>query len=78
MSRYLPPHWEEWLKNEGPLQLSDFNGDISLEFEDESTAYFKYACVVVDEERKELCIFTEHCGYHVFSLHGLKVKKYGK
>lgn len=55
------------------LGASDFpHATVQLTFEDGSEASFRYAFFVEDRERDELAVFTEHCGYHVFSLHGLQ------
>jgi hypothetical protein len=74
---YLPAHWQEWLDRNGPLMPIDFSvvEDVVLEFEDGSTARFRYAFYEVDEERREIAVFTEHCGYHVFSTLGLTYRK---
>ena len=45
---------------------------VRLRFDDGSEASFKYAFFVEDRERKELAVFTEHCGYHVFPLLSLE------
>ncbi len=73
----LPPHWQEWLRSHRPqtggeLRASDFktNAVVRLQFDDGSLAVFNYAFYAVDEDRKELAVFTEHCGYHVFDLPG--------
>jgi hypothetical protein len=31
-------------------------------------ATFEHSFAVADDSRRELAVFTEHCGYHVFSL----------
>ena len=73
----LPEHWqhwvEEWAKNKSGgkhnrLSAQDFNGCVKLTFPDDSYALFEFAFYAVDEEREELAVFTEHCGYHVFPL----------
>ncbi len=73
----LPDHWQQWViawskeRSGGErdrLGLEDFNGCVKLRFPDDSHAVFEYAFYVVDEEREELAVFTEHCGYHVFPL----------
>lgn len=36
---------------------------------DESVVEFRYALFIVNELRKAIAVFTEHCGYHVFPYH---------
>ena len=77
----LPTHWQEWVRR-WALDNSDgkhdrlgahhFNGCVKLQFADGSYALFEYAFYAVDTVRNELAVFTEHCGYHVFPLHGLQ------
>jgi hypothetical protein len=69
MTDYLPEHWRQWLEKHGRLSVRDFgNQKVSLRFVDGSLAVFEFAFFVVNEEREELAVFTEHCGHHVFSL----------
>ena len=58
------------------LNAYDFlpNQKIILKFEDESYAEFHNALLINAPEFDELGIFTEHCGYHVFSLGGTYVQ----
>jgi hypothetical protein len=72
-AKYLPPHWVGWLEKRNGLSATDFhNGVVKLIFEDDSFAVFDYAFCVEDKDRAELAVFTEHCGYHVFSTRGLE------
>ena len=50
------------------LSASDFpaNQTLTLLFPDRSTAHFRYAFFVRSTPRRQLAVFTEHCGYHVF------------
>ncbi len=73
----LPDHWKQWVesytegrKHPGHLSASDFPSDrsVHLVFPDGSTCLFRYAFYVADDERRELAVFTEHCGYHVFPI----------
>ncbi len=78
MDKYLPQHWRNWIVENkyGKLMVCDFDGSVVLiDFEDGSSARFNYAFYVVSEEHKELAVFTEHCGYYVFPLRGLKYTK---
>ncbi len=73
----IPIHWQQWIKNYSKeasngkwerLGVKDFNGFVKIRFPDGSSVLFEYAFYAVDEDRKELAVFTEHCGYHVFPL----------
>jgi hypothetical protein len=44
------------------------NKHLRLKFADDSTAFFRYAFALIDEDEEEVAVFTEHCGYHVFPL----------
>ncbi len=71
--KYLPAHWKAWLRENrtfgSKLDAGPFPREVlTLEFPDASTARFAYAYCVHDEERGELAVFTEHCGYHVFPV----------
>ncbi len=77
----LPPHWQEWVEHWARdqsggkwnrLGAPDFNGCVKLTFPDDSHALFEHAFYAVDEDRQELAVFTEHCGYHVFRLTELR------
>jgi hypothetical protein len=51
------------------LQSDDFpNGELRITFVDDSLAHFKFSFFVTNSSRREVAIFTEHCGYHVFPL----------
>lgn len=52
---------------------SDFVTGLCLRFEDGSSALFKHAFCLKDEERDEIAVFTEHCGYHIFPLIGTEI-----
>ncbi len=69
MKNWLPPHWKVWLSVRRRLTCSDFDGDVTIEFGDESNAFFKNAFFVTDKERKEVAVFTEHFGYFVFKTY---------
>lgn len=77
-AKYLPQHWRDWINDNkgGRLSAHDFTGDVVLiDFEDGSTIRFNYAFYVEDEEHDEICVFTEHCGYHVFSRRGIRYRR---
>jgi len=82
---YLPKHWKDWII-ERALKCSNgkskdfsgsvFRGDIRLKFEDGSTCFFESAFYAEDEEKNELMVGTQRCGYHVFPLHDLDYRYY--
>ncbi len=50
------------------LSLRDFqsNGEVELQFADQSHAKFNFAFFIASREKNAVAVFTEHCGYHVF------------
>lgn len=80
----LPQRWQQKileyleLKGEGHetnLGAADFpaNKTVRIKFHDDSFAEFRYTLVIEAPEFNEVGIFTEHCGYHIFSLYGTEV-----
>ncbi|MBG8554185.1 hypothetical protein [Hymenobacter guriensis] len=73
----LPERWkirlQDYLLAKGSdhrsLGASDFpNGNVvRITFEDDSKVEFRYAFVIEAPEFKEIAVFTEHCGYHLFN-----------
>jgi hypothetical protein len=49
-----------------------FRGVVMLLWQDSSQAVFQNAFFVEAREEGNLVVFTEHCGYHKFSLAGLR------
>ena len=72
----LPQRWQDKLQNYlveigskyKELSAGAFQHDLKITFEDRSYAFFFYAFYWIDEELKEVAVFTEHCGYHIFYL----------
>lgn len=73
----LPERWQDWLVNwaafqygrsRGELRAGDFGGCVRVSFCDGSHVLFEHSFCAVDEGNRELAVFTEHCGYHVFPL----------
>ncbi len=71
--RSLPAHWQDWISNHtrgrrhAGLSAADFpSNGVRVQFADGSYALFRYAFVVHDDDRGEVAVFTEHCGYYVF------------
>ena len=64
------------IRDRQTLNAYDFfpNRKIILKFEDESYAEFRYALLIQAPEWDEVGIFTEHCGYHIFSMGGTYVQ----
>lgn len=82
----LPPRWKakirQWISTYGDdsharLGAGDFPSSscVHLKFEDGSTAAFNFAIVMEAPELNEIGFFTEHCGYHIFSLDGTHVAR---
>lgn len=76
----LPDYWQSRLveigleRSEGKhstLAATCFNGKVQLQFEDGSFCFFNHAFFLVDDERSELLVLTEHCGYHLYSMNEL-------
>ena len=84
--RDLPQKWQtkiqDYLEKSGTkykeLSASDFQNDLKITFADGSNAFFRYAFYWVDKESKEVAVFTEHCGYHIFPLFATKLETLGK
>jgi hypothetical protein len=77
----LPEPWAKKLKahlrdefgaDRDHLSATDFsiNQNLKINFEDGSSAFFRYAFYLLDRELDEVAVFTEHCGYHIFPLLG--------
>ena len=80
----LPEHWKQRLENyvlEKPsgkhqrLSATDFQigSTVQITFPDGSLVQFRFAFHLVDEEREEIAVFTEHCGHHLFPSHGVQI-----
>jgi hypothetical protein len=67
---YLLEKGSEYSPKYKRFSVYDFSDNFSLKisFEDGSYAFFKDAFYWIDEEAKEVAVFTEHCGYHLFNL----------
>jgi len=77
----LPERWVERLmihlrekhgKERSGLSAADFSAKqtLKINFQDGSFAFFRYAFYLLDRELKEVAVFTEHCGYHIYPLYG--------
>ncbi len=52
------------------LSASCFSSNVvAITFEDDSKVEFRYAFVIEAPEMREVGVFTEHCGYHLFPLY---------
>ncbi|MBC6606638.1 hypothetical protein H8B13_07395 [Hymenobacter sp. BT188] len=76
----LPERWkiklQDYLTAKGSIEqhkldASDFplEGIVRIQFEDDSKVEFHYAFAIEAPEFREVAVFTEHCGYHVFPLY---------
>ena len=77
MRHVVPDEWKPRLRaylrercgeDRDRLSAGDFPDDPSVivRFPDGSHVLFRYAFAVPDEAGREVAVFTEHCGYHVF------------
>jgi hypothetical protein len=46
---------------------------VRIELMDESCIEFKYSFHLVNEGKRSIAVFTEHCGHHVFPYHEARV-----
>lgn len=81
----LPERWQKKLRDYlhaksnttyERLGASEFvtSNTVHIRFEDDSKIEFRYAFVIAAPEFREMGVFTEHCGYHLFqSYDGLDV-----
>ena len=76
----LPERWklklQEYLIAKGgtkpeKLSASEFPSEttVIIRFEDDSHVEFRCAFVIEAPEFREVAVFTEHCGYHLFPLY---------
>jgi hypothetical protein len=78
----LPVRWKDrlatYLADKGEsrhvLYVQDFQEKVRLKFEDGSRAFFNFVLVIELPESEEFAVFTEHCGYHIFSTRVAKWK----
>jgi len=49
------------------------NGSLRIELMDGSVVQFNYAIFIVNESKKAVAVFTEHCGNHIYPYHEAKV-----
>lgn len=85
----LPERWKlkvkEYIRSQRDnerkeLTAGDFslNQKVQIKFDDDSFAEFHYPLVINGPEFNEVGVFTEHCGYHIFSLVGTTVNLVSK
>ena len=81
----LPERWAKKLtvylrevrdSNRDDLTATDFSAgqNLMIHFPDGSFAFFEHAFYLLDRELNEVAVFTEHCGYHIFPLHGAQLE----
>jgi hypothetical protein len=46
---------------------------VRIELLDESFVEFRYAFYIVNEEKRAIAVFTEHCGHFILPYHDAKV-----
>ena len=61
----------------GTLNASDFAASslVCVGFPDGSYALFRHAFFITAPDWKEVVVFTEHCGYHIFPLADLRIER---
>ena len=77
LERYTDAKYGSDYKYRGRLSTSDFGGahSLKLTFCDGSTALFRYSFAIEMPSRNEVMLFTEHCGYHLFSSVDLLIEE---
>lgn len=78
----LPEKWQNRIKTHlkktgskyKEFSVNDFQHDLKITFADNSYAFFNYAFYLIDDEAKEIAVFTEHCGFHIFPLIDTKLE----
>jgi hypothetical protein len=78
----LPERWliklQNHLKETGSkyneLSANDFRYNLKIQMSDGSNTFFHYAFYWIDENLKEVAVFTEHCGYHILTLIDTKLE----
>lgn len=61
---------------DGKLTGDEFDGPVTIVFDDYSNATFQHAFAKREgKDGKYLVVYTEHCGYHVFDF--IMVEYYG-
>ncbi len=85
----LPERWKtrliQWIREfaddeRTELAAQDFpiSHSVHIKFEDDSEARFEYAILIEEPQLREIGVFTEHCGYHIFPLGGTHVARIEK
>ena len=80
----LPERWKQkiinYLRSHGiddrdELNAYDFFTEavVKIKFDDDSYVEFYYPLVIEAPELNEVGVFTEHCGYHIFSMSGTHI-----
>ena len=64
-------------KYRGSLSASAFplTSAVHIQFGDGSYAIFPFALVIEVPEWREMAVFTEHGGYHVFELNDIEIQQ---
>jgi hypothetical protein len=62
----------------GTLNAGDFTTSslVCVMFPDGSYALFRHAFFITASDWKEVAVFTEHCGYHIFPLGDLQIEQF--
>jgi hypothetical protein len=62
-----------------PTGHLDYPSDgVRVELMDGSFVEFRYAFALVNESRKCIAVFSEHCGHHIFPYHEARILAEGR
>ncbi|MBV5329802.1 MAG: hypothetical protein JZU65_19600 [Chlorobium sp.] len=64
----------EGIRQNGLSRYDFTSNEVEILFEDGSSAKFKYSFYVECSRKSLIAVFTEHCGYHLFSSLGAMVR----
>lgn len=78
----LPKRWKEKIQSHlkeigskyNSFGANAFHHNLRITLADKSYAFFFYAFYWTNTDEKEIAVFTEHCGYHIFSLIDSKIE----
>jgi hypothetical protein len=51
---------------------------LKIEFDDGSYPLFQYAFYIVNKDWKEIAVFTEHNGFHLYPLFAVKINTFDR
>ena len=77
LERYTDEKYGSDKTHRGMLSAFDFANSslVSIVFPDGSYALFRYAFFIAAPDWKEVAVFTEHCGYHIYPIADLQIEQ---